>query len=344
MNRLRPLLAAFLLFLVAATASAAVPPLTPVAADSVVVWGDNINDLRGYALEVDQGLAASPIVADKAQRSSCRKVWKKQILPLLQPFGLQGEEGKSTEETNCLAAENAFRLHLLTGHAEHMDFVERTLWNALLSSVHRPGPSSFNKHLAAQTLVDAMQMVYTTRGEDLFVNLFTNSTTHVLTPKLNVVVDQLTALPLGGRLKLRLSNMPADQRHVRLHVRIPQWATATSPSPKHLPLAAATTPPAPMFYVNGKEFLTGKVENGYYVVDRTWNNGDEILVDFPLLPFLYRPAADAKRTYVQCGPLVFAAPTDLSPSMPLTFSAEDDTPCLLTPDGNALLPYYLAGE
>lgn len=272
-------------------------PLAFVPADSVVLWGESYNDLRGMALRVDKTLQAKMLKPVGQEYKKALKTWRKELLPAATLTGACEKGRGESMLQNAILVEQAGGLFLETADSRFIDVAERVLWGDLMREVISPAPVSFEKHTASRSLVDATAMIYATSGEDLWVNLFTNSTTHVKTDEINVIVDQMTGMPIEGRVKIRLTGYSRGRFHVRLHVRIPGWAVGRlEPKEKYAfsgnaevvdkaSGANASRAKLPTFYINGRESLTSVVENGYFVIDGTWNSGDEVMVEFPMEPY-----------------------------------------------------------
>lgn len=273
-------------------------PLAFVPADSVVLWGESYNDLRGMALQVDKTLQARTISPAGKDYKKELKTWKKETLAgaTLTGASANAEGNDEVIIKSALLVENAGRLFLESADCHFFNVAERTIWGDLLRKTISASPASFEKHTAAQALVDATGMIYATANEDLWVNLFTNSTTHVKTGNLNVIVDQLTGMPLEGRVKIRLTGYSRGRFHLRLHIRIPGWATGTfEPQRKYVLVEQTGEKSCPVFYINGRESLTTVIENGYFIIDRTWNTGDEVLFELPTNAYFVKEQGKKKQ-------------------------------------------------
>lgn len=304
-----------LLFLTTAAIGAAAQkklkqPLTFIPADSVVIWSGADNDPRGCALAADATLTARPVQADASTFRPDLKQWKRTIAPNLTLTGFGNTDANASPAvsgSNSLTT--AGRLFLLTGSSCFMDAAERALFNDLMHEVNAEGPVTFEKHTAAQALVNGVGMTYATSARALYVNFYSNSTVHVVTDSLNLIVDQITRMPHDGRIKIRLTAFRQNRYRVRLHLRLPSWAqTAPAGKKSH---KKKGVPAAVKVYVNGHEDLTPHVENGYYVIDRAWNLNDEVLFELPVAPrYADIPNAGAAGTgsaAIVSGPLTYAA-------------------------------------
>ena len=147
-------------------------PLAFVPADSVVLWGESYNDLRGMALRVNKTLQARAVKPVGKAYKKALKAWKEETLPTATLTGAC-EKGLSERMLrNALLIEQAGGFFLESADSRFLDLSERVLWGDLMREVISPSPVSFEKHTASQALVDATGMIYATSGEDLWVNLF----------------------------------------------------------------------------------------------------------------------------------------------------------------------------
>ena len=157
-------------------------PLHFVPSDSVIVWGGDRSDIRATALAASPSLKCRETTlspADMAQAKHTIKSWEKDILPELNPLGGLGEaydDSRVLELSKMLTLGG--KLFLLTADAQYMNVVERASLNALLHML-RPGDMNFEKHTAAQALINASGMFYAYDDEGVFVNLYVNSSTHI---------------------------------------------------------------------------------------------------------------------------------------------------------------------
>lgn len=105
-------------------------------------------------------------------------------------------------------------------------------------------------------------------------------------------LTQKTAYPFGSRVEMTLA-LNADEAFA-IQFRVPAWSRKT----------VAT--------VNGEEIVA---KQGYNVVERTWKNGDKIVIDFDDATYLVEPPADAvdadKMRAIQRGSIVYAVSAEL---------------------------------
>ena len=148
-----------------------------------------------------------------------------------------------------------------TGNAAFADAAESLLLNEILMGLGRKPV----EHACAEAMLQGALMTYMTDREGVFVNLFQNCFAHIVSDGLDLTLDQITDIPFSPRVKLRIGGIPRQTR-LKLRLRKPAWQKE--------PLT---------LYVNGHETDVNTI-NGYLVIDRLWNSGDEVYVDFDLTP------------------------------------------------------------
>lgn len=276
-------------------------PLTYVPADSVVVWGEGLSDLRGMALQTYADAAAAIVPASPADSSRLLQQWQSVYAPLLGPAGLLPPHSRHARRqhitTTAAMLHEAARLFCLTADGNLMDASERALYNDMLTCALDSTAPEADRRLAAQALYASTGCIYATAGNSLWINFFTNSTTRIRTAHLACVVDQLTAMPFGPRHKVRLTSVRRGQERIVLHLRLPAWAV----QPNGRSTQQGLPKGAPMVYINGREALGVTYADGYIVIDRRWRNGDEVMVEWPLAP---QQCTVGDNTALCSGPLV----------------------------------------
>lgn len=281
-------------------------PLAFVAADSTVIWGGGKCDFRGTALAADAALVSRAIqLPSDAARQFKKDVrnWEEEILPKLNLVGGLGDVAREAQAEGAAQVVNAAApLLLQTADAQYADAIERAVFNALCASASASGPMSFEKHLAAQTLMDATGTFYATDAEGVYVNLYLNTSTHIVTPDFDFVLDQMTAMPFDGMVKLRLTGLGPGRHRLKMRFRMPSWAAHRAYPAGSYVLGDGETP-LPTVYVNGREPLQQDFVNGYVVVDREWVTGDEVFFVLPVKP-VWAVSSGKKAACV--GPLAYA--------------------------------------
>src|SRR5574338_324928 len=135
------------------------------------------------------------------------------------------------------------RLFLREGHGAQLDAFERTLYNGYLSGVSAKGDSFFYQNpLQSDGTVERSRyfdvaccpanlarlmeqlpgLIYATRGDTLFVNLFIGSTARTTVAGKAVTIRQQTRYPWDGQVRIAVE--PDQPLEFALHVRVPGWA------------------------------------------------------------------------------------------------------------------------
>ena len=232
-------------------------------------------------------------------------------------------------ETCAAIAHDYFnhRLFLLHADARYIDVLERTLYNGLLSGVSLDGKTFFypnplesiGQHARSpwfgcaccpsnvtRFLSSLPGYVYAQRGDELFVNLYMESTADIqLDSGAKLKVAQTTRYPWDGAVRLTIDG----SGRFKVKVRIPGWARNEA-VPGDLYRFAGALPEAAGVKVNGSA-VGLKLENGYVTIAREWKSGDTIDVALPMpvrrVMADSRVEADRGRVALQRGPLVYAA-------------------------------------
>jgi hypothetical protein len=225
-----------------------------------------------------------------------------------------------------------FRLH---GDARYVDVIERTAYNAILSSVAlggdrffyvnplaSDGKYAFNADRStgrrpwftcaccppnvARFLASFAEYVYARRERDLYVNLFVAGGTRVELAGQRVRLRQATQYPWQGEVTIGVE--PEHEAEFALHVRIPGWARERPvPSDLYRYLDGGGRPYT--ISVNGQP-QTLELVKGYAVLQRKWRAGDSVTLSLPMpvrrVVSHDRVAANAGRVALERGPVVYA--------------------------------------
>jgi DUF1680 family protein len=202
----------------------------------------------------------------------------------------------------CASIANVYwnsRMFLMNGDAKYIDVMERILYNGLLSGIAADGKKFFYPNPLASMgqhqrsawfgcaccisnvtrfMPSVPGYVYAQNNNNLYVNLFVESSSDITLPAGKVAIEQKTAYPWKGNVQLTVN--PARKAAFKLHVRIPGWARQEA-VPGNLYRFADTTGKPVLVTLNGKP-ITYKIEKGYAVLNRTWQKGDRIEMDFPM--------------------------------------------------------------
>ncbi|MBO9617070.1 MAG: glycoside hydrolase family 127 protein [Dyadobacter sp.] len=218
------------------------------------------------------------------------------------------------------------RMNALTGDAKYIDVLERSLYNGALDGLSLNGDTFFygnplssvgtNARSAwfgtaccpsniARLVASVGDYIYGKSDGKIWVNLFVGSNTTFQFGKTAVPLQMDTNYPWNGQVKIRVS--PAQKVKYALNIRIPGWATETA-VPGGLYNFAAAGSSKVEIWLNGKP-VNYQTDKGYAVIDRTWQNGDEIELKLPMEVRQIRARnevkADADRIALQRGPIVY---------------------------------------
>jgi len=247
-------------------------------------------------------------------------------------FGAEYElpNEKAYAET-CAAVGNTFwnqRLFQLEGDGKYIDVLERIIYNGLLSGVGLSGDKFFYQNPlasrgkyersswfevaccpanAARFLATFPQYIYAHSEDEVFVNLFVNSTANFEFKKFKLELIQETKYPWLGSVKIGIN--PSRVKEFTVAVRIPGWVQG-QPVPGDLYRYAEEEAGQVTVRLNRK-LVPVKVDRGYLRLNRKWRKGDviEIIFLMPIRRVLAneRVAENRGRVAVERGPIVFCA-------------------------------------
>ncbi|WP_346863675.1 glycoside hydrolase family 127 protein [uncultured Draconibacterium sp.] len=259
---------------------------------------------------------------DAAYKNAVNKIWDNVVTKKMYITGgigalHQGEAfGENYELPNltaynetCAAIANVYwnyRMFLLYGDSKYIDVLERSLYNGVISGValngkefFYPNPLScdmhyhFNReHLDRQTWFDCSccptnlcrfmpsvpGYIYAQKDDNLYVNLFVQSSTKLEMEGNEVEIAQDTKYPWDGDIKISVS--PKKKTTFSVKVRIPGWSVNT-PVPGDLYSYKEKTGTKPVIEINGEQ-VAYSLENGYAILNREWNNEDQIKLTLPM--------------------------------------------------------------
>jgi DUF1680 family protein len=220
------------------------------------------------------------------------------------------------------------RLFLLHGETKYIDILEKTLYNSMLSGVSLsadkffyPNPLESNGQHARSAwfgcaccpsniarFVPAIPgYIYAVTDEDLYVNLFISNEAEIKVGRTQVQVSQKANFPWDGKVELTVS--PEKSASFSMMIRIPGWALNEA-IPGGLYKFDDNVNEKYMISVNGKA-KEWEIENGYAVIERRWNKGDRIEIEFPMP--VRKVIADERikddfgKIAVQRGPVIYCA-------------------------------------
>ncbi|MBL7828562.1 MAG: glycoside hydrolase family 127 protein [Saprospiraceae bacterium] len=256
------------------------------------------------------------------------------------------------------------RMFLLSGDARYVDVLERTLYNALNAGLSLTGNAFFYPNpLESRQNVERTpwfgcaccpsnltrfyaslaEMFYSKNGNSIYVNLYgANKTTleniNSKGQKVAVELVQETEYPWEGRVKIKVN--PAKPNTFILYLRIPGWAKGDA-----VPLDLYRFQDISgnvVIKLNGQA-ISPKFELGYAVIDRKWNTGDYVELEFPMqvrrIEANPKVEADMHHVALQRGPLMYCleAKDQSDPRIPHLYLPDDE------PITNTFEPGLLGG-
>ena len=297
------------------------------------------------AMYMYSGMAdVAAITGDEGYRRSLDRVWEDVVRRKMYVTGGVGAAGEIEGFGPAYALPNAsaycetcaaigsvlwnWRMFLLEGDSRYINVLERTLYNGFLSGIgmsgdlffypnplessgqHRRSPW-FNCACCPSNIVRFVPQIpgfiYATRDDFLYVNLFAASRTSLNLGTRKVRVEQQTAYPWEGEVKMIVHL--DDPAEFGVRVRIPGWAFG-KPVPGDLYQYLDPQKDVVSVRLNG-ETIDPVLEKGYFLLNRTWKDGDVIEVSFPMAvrrvtgnPFVQD---DLGRVALERGPLVYCA-------------------------------------
>ncbi|WP_167615161.1 glycoside hydrolase family 127 protein [Maribellus sediminis] len=215
----------------------------------------------------------------------------------------------SAYNETCAAIANVYwnyRMFLLKGDAKYLDVLERSLYNNVISGVSLdgthffyPNPLECNMHYPfnrgaltrqpwfdcsccptnlARFMPSVAGYIYAHHEEDLYVNLYVQSSTEVDLDNTKVGINQETNYPWDGTVKLTVK--PEAASNFNLKLRIPGWAE-NQPVPSDLYSYENKTTALPTIKINGQE-VDYETEKGFAVLNHDWQEGDEVELNLPM--------------------------------------------------------------
>ena len=238
----------------------------------------------------------------------------------------------------CAAIANVFwneRMFQLHGDAKYIDVLEKILYNGLISGIGLDGKSFFYTNAMqiqnrfshpdmepersgwfdcsccptnlTRLLPSIPGYVYAEESNNLYVNLFINSTAHVVLNGKPVTIQQQNNYPWQGDLKFIIT--PKSSAGFAMRVRVPGWAR-NEEMPSDLYSFKKESSAGVVIKVNGKP-VSYTMQNGYAVIDRTWKKNDVLTVQLPMevrrVIANNKVKSDIGKIALQRGPVLYCA-------------------------------------
>jgi DUF1680 family protein len=280
---------------------------------------------------------------DAGYMKAMRAVWEDVVYRNMYITGGIGSAGSNEGFTNdydlpneqaycetCASVGMVFwnqRMNAMTGNAEYIDVLERSLYNGALDGLSLSGDRFFygnplasrGQHYRrewfgtaccpaniARLVASLGNYIYAKSDDAIYVNLFVESNTTIPLKNGNVNVKMETNYPWDGRVKLNID--PEKKGKFKVYLRIPGWIK-NKPVPGDLYRYESDMDIFDTdIMVNGKP-LNSKHESGYSVIDREWKKGDVVEYSIPMEPFILvareELKQDKERVAIQRGPIVY---------------------------------------
>lgn len=219
------------------------------------------------------------------------------------------------------------RMNAMSGNAEYMDVLERSLYNGALDGLSLSGDRFFygnplasrGQHQRrewfgtaccpaniARMIASLGDYIYAKTNDGIYINLYVGSNTSVVLPSGEVGIKMETNYPWEGTVQVQVD--PVKSSAFAVKMRIPQWTYSSFQSPGALYKGRSGGFHAFTVLLNGKD-VPFKEENGYIVISRKWSKGDKIELNLSMGVSLItaRPELkqDSGRIAIQRGPLVY---------------------------------------
>jgi DUF1680 family protein len=279
---------------------------------------------------------------DQDYMKAMRRVWEDVVFRNMYITGGIGSAGSNEGFSNdfdlpneqaycetCASVGMVFwnqRMNSLTGNAEYIDVLERSLYNGALDGLSLSGDRFFygnplasnGKHSRkewfgtaccpsniARLIASLGNYIYGSDGNKIFVNLFVGSETIFSFPKDEMKFTMTTNYPWSGDIKCTLSMDKKIKSAIAF--RIPGWSKGI-PAPGKLYSFSGEENEKPKMVVNGVEIFYTE-QDGYAIVDREWKDGD--IVEYKIPMTVKKIVArnelkfDNERVALQRGPIVY---------------------------------------
>ncbi|MEZ5318697.1 MAG: glycoside hydrolase family 127 protein [Vicinamibacterales bacterium] len=222
------------------------------------------------------------------------------------------------------------RMFLKSGDARYLDAFEQTLYNGYLSGVSVQGDAFFYQNPLESTartrnntrsayfdvaccpanlarlMAQLPSLIYAQRDDDVFVNLYVDSTARVSLPAGEVRIRQATKYPWDGLVAVTVD--PAAPAEFTLRLRRPGWL-GSGPYGTDLYRFEEPLQQSVVVLVND-EAWQGNASDGWISIRRQWKAGDRVTLTLPMPVRHVAPhpsIADAAGKFaLQRGPVVYS--------------------------------------
>ncbi len=215
-------------------------------------------------------------------------------------------------------------LNKIEPHAKYYDVVERALYNTVIGSMSQDGKKyfyvnplevypkevekRFDRHHVkperqpwfgcaccppnvARLLASLGRYIYSYTNDEIYVNLFIGSSSHVEVGGTKVLLQQVSSYPFEDMVKIDLK--PSKEARFKLYLRVPGWCENYE------------------VYINGEEEQIQKLENNYVCIERLWKENDQVILKIPtevkMVSSHPQVRSNVCKVAVVKGPVVFCA-------------------------------------
>lgn len=219
-----------------------------------------------------------------------------------------------------------YRMFLLTGESKYFDILERTLYNSLLSGVSLSADHFFYPNVLesrgqhersewfgcaccpsniCRFLPSIPGYIYAIKNDQLYVNLYMNSSAAIAIDGVKTEIEQKTDYPWNGNISITLR--PEKSQNFTLKLRVPSWVNG-QPVPNDLYQFKYNKDITFSVLLNGKSINT-TIKDGFISISRDWLNGDNVEFTLPIdirtIKANSKVKTDIGKVTLQRGPFVY---------------------------------------
>lgn len=232
------------------------------------------------------------------------------------------------------------RMFLLHGDSKYIDCLERTLYNGVISGMSMDGGRFFYPNPLSSDgkykfnadgnttrqpwfgcaccpsnlcrfIPSVPGYIYAVKDNKVYVNLFASNTANIQVGDKEVQIEQQTNYPWDGDINIKVLKNKAGA--FDMAIRVPGWLNNPVPSDLYRFSDNDGDNDVANGYsimVNGQK-VQGKLEKGYFVVNRQWKKGDIVSIHFDMpartVVANNKVADDRGCVAIERGPLVYCA-------------------------------------
>ena len=304
-------------------------------------------DITGHAVRAMYLYTGAADVAahtgDQGYLTAMRRVWEDVVFRNMYITGGIGSAGSNegfsqdydlpNEQAYCETCASVGmvlwnqRMNSLTGSAEYIDVLERSLYNGALDGLSLSGDRFFYGNPLASSGKNARKewfgtaccpsniarliaslgnYIYGYTNGKIYVNLFVGSNTTFKVANGDLQFTMATNYPWEGSMKCTL-NMK-KKINLPIAFRIPGWANGIVAPGNLYQFENTSVITKPIVLVNGK-IVDYQIENGYAIIAQEWKNNDVVEYQLPMTINKIKARdellQDNGRVALQRGPIVY---------------------------------------